>query len=118
MSDAVLWSKGASRKETESCPAEVRMKKLAAFKLCFIGQADRSPEAISNTLSHMQQLPVAPGNSLEAVRLAGTLVHSEAEDGRILNAPDSFAYMSTPRELQRPHKVDSAACIHVQHPVQ
>ncbi|EIE18580.1 hypothetical protein COCSUDRAFT_45356 [Coccomyxa subellipsoidea C-169] len=81
-------------KQQAVSPAEgARTKKLAAF--CFTGQADRAPEAIPATLSQMQKLLTAESTSQEAMQLAETLEHSRTEDGSILFAHDTFAYVST-----------------------
>ncbi len=81
-------------KQQAVIPAEgARTKKLAAF--CFTGQADRAPEAIPATLSQLQKLLTAESTSQEAMQLAETLEHSRTEDGSILFAHDTFAYVST-----------------------
>lgn len=69
------------------------VKKLAAF--CLTGQADRSAEAIPDSLSSMQKLLTAHGSSQEALQLAQTVEHWRAEDGGIVFAHDTFAYVST-----------------------
>lgn len=79
-------------KKPESNAENPRKKrKLAAF--CFTGQADRAPEAIPGTLSLMQMLLTADSSLQKA--LVETLEHTRDNNGSIVFAHDSFAYVSS-----------------------